>query len=263
VFRAVGWFKGKAEITAGRINCEIPNVTNAISEGAFAMGLWNTYGVPTLYYPDVNSPFGNPCGVWIQLQNNMIDQGLMLDHVDLKYRIAGARRFRRGGVSMRKQFPTVCRQLRNQRLFVGNRLNPVNSTQDTSTSGAPNVAFIEMLPFVTPEMVTCLQSVFADPTVTFTSLDLVVRATAVGVSDAGETYRSNPIQYTLDLRHTCGNGRVDDGEVCDPAATGSTCVGICNNGTCSQNNSIPCTDDSQCQGVCLAPNNPSECTCVY
>ena len=50
-FRAVGWFKGKAEISAGDIKCDIPNVSGAISEGAFAMGLWNTYGFQTLMFP--------------------------------------------------------------------------------------------------------------------------------------------------------------------------------------------------------------------
>src|SRR5689334_22967912 len=52
VLRAVGWFKGKAEITAGRISCEIPEVQSAISEGSFTLGLWNTYGTQTIEYPD-------------------------------------------------------------------------------------------------------------------------------------------------------------------------------------------------------------------
>src|SRR5438093_10949803 len=67
-FRAVGWFKGKAEISAGDIKCEIPNVTAAISEGAFSMRLWNTYGLQTLMLPDTSNPFANPCAVRIHLQ---------------------------------------------------------------------------------------------------------------------------------------------------------------------------------------------------
>src|SRR5207302_1792709 len=88
-FRAVGWFKGKAEISAGDIKCDIPNVSGAISEGAFAMGLWNTYGFQTLMFPDTSNPFGNPCGVWIQLQNNLIDQAINLERIELRFRIAG------------------------------------------------------------------------------------------------------------------------------------------------------------------------------
>jgi hypothetical protein len=263
VFRAVGWFKGKAEIAEGKINCEIPNVTNAISEGAFAMGLWNTYGTPTLYYPDINSPFGNPCGVWIQLQNNLIDQAIMLDHVNLVFRVQDARHFS-SIVPSRNRFPVACRSLRRETLFVGNRLNPVNSTQDTSSGGAPNVAFIEMLPFVTPQLITCLRNAYTVSALTnvYTSLSLVVRATAVGWSDVGDTYRSNTIQYSLNLRHMCGNGRVDDGEVCDPSAP-NTCFGRCNAGVCSQSSSIPCASDSDCLGVCVQPDDPSECICVY
>ena len=125
------------------------------------------------------------------------------------------------------------------------------------------MAFIETLPLVTPELIDCLHGAFTAPGVVFTSFDLVAKVTAVAESDGGSSYRSNAIQYTLDLRHTCGNGRVDDGEICDPNATGSTCVGICNSGTCSQDSALHCTTDAQCQGFCLAPNNPGECTCVY
>src|SRR2546430_15793324 len=93
-FRAVGWFKGKAEISAGDIQWEIPSVSSAISEGAFSMGIWNPYGFSSLLFPDTPNPFGNPCGGWIQLQNNMVNQGILVDHVELTFRTPGARRFR-------------------------------------------------------------------------------------------------------------------------------------------------------------------------
>jgi len=121
VFRAVGWFKGKAEITAGQIKCEIPTVTSAIADGAFAMGLWNTFGAQTIYFPDPSNPNANPCGGWIQLQNNLLDQAIVLDHIDLRFRIPGARRFR-GPVPARNQFPVACRGLRRDTLFLGARI---------------------------------------------------------------------------------------------------------------------------------------------
>src|SRR2546430_5322108 len=65
-FRAVGWFKGKAEISAGDIKCEIPSVTSAIFEGAVAMGLWNTHRFPTLMFPDTSNPLADPTRVSIR-----------------------------------------------------------------------------------------------------------------------------------------------------------------------------------------------------
>jgi hypothetical protein len=264
VFRAVGWFKGKAEITAGRINCEIPNVNNAISEGSFALGLWNTFGRQTVYFPDINSEFGNPCGGWIQLQNNLLDQAINVERIVLQYRIQGARRFRQF-VATRNGFPLACRQFRKEVHFNGARLNPANSTESTSSSGAPNVAFIEMLPMVTPQLISCLRDQYTGiPTDVYSSFPLVIRATAYGMSDAGDGYRSNVIKYSLNLRHSCGNGRVDDGEQCDASPTApNTCFGACASGSCSQAETIPCMSDADCSGTCMPQNTPSECVCVY
>jgi hypothetical protein len=264
VFRAVGWFKGKSEISQDQIKCEIPTVTSAISEGSFAVGLWNTYGRATLYYPDINNPFGNPCGVWIQLQNNLLNQGIQLDHVELRYRIQGALRMR-GAVPTRKNFPRACAAFRHDTHFVGARLEPANSSNSTSQSGAPNVAFIEMLPLVQPELFDCLRQEYVGRASTlFASLPLVVRATAVGMSDTGDTFRSNTISYTLNLRHSCGNGRVDDGEVCDPTTPFNSCVNVCQSGACSQSGE-PCDPVSNpCQnGACTGQDIPAECVCVF
>jgi hypothetical protein len=162
--------------------------------------------------------------------------------------------------------------LRKDTLYVGTRLNGSASTQETSGSGAPNVAFLQMLPVVSPQLLSCLRSQYAPlSTDVYTSLPLVVRAVAVGVSDAGDTFKSNPVSYTLTLRHTCGNGRIDDGEFCDPTAP-STCFGICegldptdpnSTGNCSQSDELACRSDSDCLGTCLGQGNPTECVCVY
>jgi len=264
VFRAVGWFKGKAEISADQIKCEIPTISSAIGEGSFALGLWNTYGRATIYYPDINNPFGNPCGVWIQLQNNLLDQGIQLDHIELRYKIKGARRFS-GVVPTHKGFPRACAPFRHDTHFVGARMDPVNSSNTTSDSGAPNVAFIEMLPLVSPELFDCLRAEYVGRAASlFVSLPLIVRATAVGTSDTGDTFRSNTIAYTLNLRHSCGNGRVDDGEVCDPTTPFNSCVDVCQSGTCSQSG-LPCDPVSNpCPlGACTPQDIPSECVCVF
>jgi len=261
-FRAVGWYKGKAEITDTEIKCEIPNVSSAIADGLFAMGLWNTFGRPNLFFPDGNGPFSNPCGGWLQLQNNLIGQAMQLDHVDLSYKIPHARRFREF-VPPRNGFPVACRELRRDQVFVSTLMNSIDSTQDVSGSGAPNVAFVQIIPMVSTQMFNCLRAQYAPlSTDLFSSLPLVIRATAVGTSDSGDTFRTNAVSYTLNLRHTCGNGRLDDTEKCDPSTPFNSCYEECSAGACAQTGR-PCTSSLDCPGTCLTGNSPSECSCIF
>ena len=98
---------------------------------------------------------------------------------------------------------------------------------------------------------------------TLVSLPLVIRAVATARADSGEVYRSNTARYTLTLRHTCGNGRIDDGEQCDPNAP-DACSGFCNLGSCTLPVGRACTTDADClTGTCIAPDDPSECICTY
>jgi hypothetical protein len=268
VFRAVGWYKGRSTVSSGTITCEIPTITSAIADGAFAVGLWNTYGFQTIFFPDPNQPFANPCGGWLQLRNNLIDQAIVIDSIDLRFSLAGARRYR-AFIPIRNGFPVACRAMRRATLFAGSVLNPVNSTDDVSGSGAPNVTFVQAVPMISPELVNCLRSQFTPlSTSTFTSIPIVATVTAHGTSDSGDQYRSNTVRYTTNLRHTCGNGRVDDGEFCDPYAP-STCSGFCKIaqgeavGTCSQDDRLGCKIDANCRGDCLLPGDPSECICAF
>jgi hypothetical protein len=267
-FRAVGWFKGKAQLSAESVTCDIPTVTTGIADGLFAMGLWNTYGAQTLFFPDTSNPFANPCGVWVQLQNNLVSQAIQVERVDMHYKILNARRYRQF-VPARNGFPIACRQLRNETAFVGAIVNPITSTIDQSGSGRPNTTFIQVVPALSPQLINCLRGQYAPlSTDLFASLPLVIRATVFGTSDAGDHYKSNPLSYTLNLRHTCGNGRIDDGEQCDPNAP-STCIGFCvipqgqSSGVCSNNKDRFCQGPGDCQGVCSPPNNPTECVCIY
>lgn len=262
VFRAVGFAAGESEVSGGQIKCEIPDVTSAIRDGAYSFGLWNTFGFQSIAFPDANHPFANPCGGWLQLQSNLLNQGIALERVHLRFAIPGAGRFRQF-VPTRRRFPIACRDFRSATVYVGALINPVNGMTDNSSSGAPNVAFVQLIPMVSPQLLACLREQYAGlSTDLFVSLPLVIRAYAVGRSDSGEVYKTNVVRYTLTLRHTCGNGRVDDGEECDPNAP-STCLGTCQDGRCSQSESLTCASDADCQGVCIAPDDPSECICVY
>jgi hypothetical protein len=267
-FRAVGWVRGRSTVSAGVITCEVPTISSAIFEGFFAIGMWNTYGAQTLFYPDPNQPFANPCGGWMQLQNNLVDQAVVVEELRLKFSIRGANRFR-SRVATRNAFPVACRRFRRETLFNGIRLDPINAVSSSSISGAPNVGFVQILPMVSPQLVHCLRDQYAAlPTSLFASLPLVITATAIGTSDSGDRFVANPIRYTLNLRHTCGNGRIDDGEQCDPQAP-TSCVGFCKIqqgqtvGECSNDPLRGCRVDQECVGVCYDSNQPTECVCVY
>lgn len=264
VFRQVGWFRGKAEISQGQIKCEIPTTSTAIADGTFNVGIWNTYGEATLFFPDANGAFGNPCGGWIQMVNFLSQQYILVDHITLQYRIAGARQFR-AFVPTRNGLPAACAQFRKMTVFAGTLIPPVDAVDSPlSGSGLPNSAFLQMLPIVSPQLLYCLRQQYAslDPNL-FTSFPLVITARATGKSDSGRSYNSNPIKYHLTLRHTCGNGRVDDGESCDPNATVNTCAGTCSSGACTNNPGLTCTTNAECQGSCVVQGDPMECTCSF
>jgi hypothetical protein len=264
VLRAVGVYKGKEDITADQIKCEVPTIASAVSDSFYQAGLWNTYGAQTLFFPDRNNPFADPCGGWLQLRNNMAVQGINVDRVDLKLRIAGAKRFR-DVVPTRNGFPIACRQFRNLRLFSGARVDGFLNQFPSNGSGLPNVVFLQLLPIVTTDLIHCLRAQYAPlPIDAYVSLGLVARITATGTSDNGDTFRSNPVSYNLTLRHTCGNERVDDGEGCDSSSLGNTCgIGPCTGGHCTGAASITCATDADCTGSCIAPGGPTECTCLY
>lgn len=264
VLHANGWYQGKSDISDQQIKCEVPTVTSAISDGAHAMGIWNTYGVQTLFFPDTSNGFANPCGGWLQLQNNSLYEGLTLDVVKLKMRIQGARRWRQL-VPTRAGLPSACAAMRRTPLFAGLRLDPYQSPPH-SNSGSSNVVFFQAVPMVRTELIHCLRSQYNDlDTAVFTDFPLVIEATAYATSDSGSRYRSNTVRYTLNLRHTCGNGRADDGEECDPGNTDTAICngGICKDGECSLAKGVPCADASDCVGSCLARGGVNECTCAY
>lgn len=265
VFRANGFYKGEEDISDDQIQCEVPVVGNAIADGNFQMGMWLTFRSQTISFPNRNLSFANPCGGWIQLQNNMLSNGINVTRVDLKYKVRGLSGLR-GAVPTRKGFPLACRELRTQKIFAGTRLDPINSINEPSGSGQPNVGFVQLLPMVSAQVFRCLWDQYATlgPDV-FSSLQLVIKARARGVADDGSKYQSNTVNYTLDLRHLCGNGRIDDGEECDanPEAPNTCGLGACQEDGFCDDGPIPCFSDQDCLGTCTAQGVPTECNCVY
>lgn len=257
-FRAVGFFEAES---AGSGECAVPSIDSGVQVNSFTMGLWNTFGIPTIMYPT------NICGGWMQLQNSMTAQGINVQNVDIRLRIAGAGRFRQF-VPTRNGFPTACRSLRRTKVFTGAHLFPLGTDPDfgNTGSGAPHVAFVNLFPMVNSQVIHCLREQYASlPTDLYVSFPLIVRAVATGVTESGDTVKTNPIQFTLTLRHLCGNARIDDGERCDPNAPDTCFAGTCDPQglTCTGNDDLPCTTDADCAGMCMPQGDPMECNCVY
>lgn len=200
-FRAFGFYKGVANISQDSIACEIPTVSTAIADGGFQMGLSSTYGVPSVSYPDVLNPYGNPCGGWLQLQNNMRTQGISLTRVVIRMKVLGAKRFR-DQVPTRNGWPTACKGLQKQVMFLGARMDPMGSpTSGGSGSGQPNTVFVQLFPMLSPQAFACLQNQYGALSSTeLTSLAIQFRGTAYGMTDAGDAIQTQLTRYTLTLQ---------------------------------------------------------------
>jgi len=276
VLRGTGWYQGVASISEGTITCEIPNITSAFPDNTAVLGLANTFGIETTFFPDNHNPFANPCGGWVQAWNSMRTQGINLDRLVTKYKIAqGNKRFGRTGlVPMRRGFPLACRQLRRQKLFLGTRLEPNDPTAPpSSNSGRPNTAFIQVFPQYGADLLACIRDQFGVlPTDVAASVPVVAKSKIYGRSDSGKRYRSNTIRYTLTLLHTCGNGLIDNFEDCDSSVVAPgggvpvqcTSRAVCGvDSTCNANKTRPCLVDSDCIGTCGDQGTPTECSCFY
>ncbi len=257
--RAVGLFE--AESSSGGGTCTVPSIDDGILLNSDQIGLWTTGGAATTGYPH------SPCGGWMELQNVMTTQGVGIDRVDIRLRIAGAGRFRQY-VPTRNGFPTACRNLRNSTVFAGAHLFPLGTPPDfgNTGSGKANIAFVNLFPMVDAQVIGCLREQYAGlPANVYTSFPLVIRMIASGTTDSGQRLKSNAIKFTLGLQHFCGNGRVDDSEQCDPNAPGQCNAGICDpqERTCKGDSSVFCATDADCQGRCLQEGDPNECSCLF
>lgn len=259
--RANGWYAGKGDISDGSIKCDVPSVSTAIPSPTAAFGLWNTFGVPSIFFPDTNNPYAAPCGGWLQLTSSLAYSGITIDRVQLRLRIPGTRPAW-AYVPTRNAFPTACRPLRRATIFTSARLAPSTASIGQSSSGAPNTAFVRILPMIPAGLLECLRSQYAAvPPDMLQSLSVVVVATAVGTTDTGQRIRANPVAYTLNLRRSCGNLRVDDGEQCD--TLGACSGGLCKEGTCTHAPNVACEDNADCIGQCRPPGTAEECTCDF
>ena len=187
LFRAVGIYQGESE--EGK--CKVPSATSGFADTSRAicrdateiLSDTETFVYPTRMFPDLTI-YGNFCGGFLVLQNNMINQAVNVYKVVVRYKIPG------------RGFPLLCRAQRRFKLFVGGRVPPVNSIYE-SPFGAVNVTLTQLLPIYSPEMLDCLR----DPLRGNVSAPVTVaaRIRAQGYLDDGRHITSNKTYYTLTL----------------------------------------------------------------
>jgi hypothetical protein len=209
-FRAVGLFQG--EVEEGR--CKVPITTQAIADVSGSIcrdatsfdSVAGSSSFPTIMWPDWGNLFGNFCGGFLWLQNNMINQAVNVFKVRVRYRIPG------------RGFPVLCRAQRRFNLWGGARVNPVNSFNE-NPFGQVNAVLTQLLPIYSPQLFNC----FRDPARGNVAAPVTVVATlqAVGYRDDGRKIKSNKLKYSLTLLPNGSSsgvpsGGVPPGGVCAP-----------------------------------------------
>jgi hypothetical protein len=174
VFRAMGVFAEIASIEEDMITCTAPlMVDGALSDTAFTISLSGTR-----QFPDENDAFGNPCGGFLGLQNNLTNQSINVTEISFRYEIPGA------GVAIGPWSQSTGVTI------------PSSTFQGTTSSGEPNVVFVHMLGNIVPQpiIVELNQNVNRLPGTPYV---MNVFITARGQSDQGTNYETNEVGYTI------------------------------------------------------------------
>ena len=175
VFRAVSFVRGPESIDIDQIRCTEPTTQNAIIDTSWVIELDSTD-----FFPDRNDPFGNPCGGFIALENDLSVQAVNVTQIGVDYEIPGA-----GIVPPSNTIST------------GVRINPTTTT-DEAPSGQVNLVYAQLTGQMIPEFImTWLeQNRNVLPTTPY-SMSATFRAFAI--SDDGTRYISNPISYQFTI----------------------------------------------------------------
>ncbi|MEW6272735.1 MAG: hypothetical protein AB1689_25950 [Thermodesulfobacteriota bacterium] len=176
VFRAGGTFQAQASIQPDQITCTEPvTVDGAIADNAASISLSTTR-----FFPDENDPFGDPCGGWLQLINNLSSQFINVTEVSLRYDIPGA-----------------AIEVGPWSVSLGASIPPTSFQNDTP-SGQANVVFVSLLGNIVPEPIIAQlnQNVNRLPSTPYVMNVFIV---ARGQSDQGTNYETNEIGYTINV----------------------------------------------------------------
>ncbi len=176
VFRAVGFVRGPESIDIEQIRCTEPTTQNAINDASFTINLGRER-----FYPDRNNPFGNPCGGYIALENELSQQAINVQFIEVGYDIPGA------GIPIEAGGPITS----------GFRINSALS-QDESGSGQPNLVYVQLVgQMISEETMTFLEQ--NQNNLPSTPYAMTATFRAVGQSDSGTRYTSNSISYQFTI----------------------------------------------------------------
>ncbi|HEY8517379.1 MAG TPA: hypothetical protein VIS07_17850 [Candidatus Binatia bacterium] len=174
VFRAGGTFQSQASIQPDQITCTEPiTVDGAIADNTATISLSGT-----TFFPNPNDPFGDPCGGWLQLINNLSNQFINVTEVVFSYDIPGA-----------------AVQIGPHAINIGATIPPT-TFQGTTPSGEPNVVFVSLQGNIVPPQIMAQlnQNVNRLPAPPYV---MNVFMYARGRSDQGTNYETNEIGYTI------------------------------------------------------------------
>ncbi len=174
VFRAVGIFQG--EVQEGQ--CEIPTTENQITDASVALLLSSSFVDDG--YPAATSLLSF-CRGFLELENNLRDQAIVVDRIDFQYEIPGAH------INIpAHSAPT------------GLRINPVNTDPETDPSsfGQVNVIFAQLDGQLIPStLVAFLRQ--NQPSLPQLPYNMIIHLTARGRTDSGDAVVSNEIRYAV------------------------------------------------------------------
>ncbi len=175
VFRAVGFVRGPESVDEDRIRCTEPTTQNAIIDSSWVVTLGQQE-----FFPDRNDPFGDPCGGYIALENNLATMAMNVQEITVQYEIPGA-----------------SRTPPENSISFGLRINPTSSMEESST-GQVNLAYSQLVGQMIPEqmMIWLEQNQNSLPATPY-SMNAFFRAR--GQADNGTRYTTNEIGYQFTI----------------------------------------------------------------
>jgi hypothetical protein len=173
-FRAVGIFQGEQQ----EDQCEVPTTENQITDASISLPL--NISFVDGGYPDSSSLLSF-CRGFLELENRLFDQAIVVDRLDFQYEIPGA---------------TI--SIPSHSALVGWRINPANADPEDNPNsfGQVNVIFAQLDGQLVPStLVAFLRQ--NQPSLPQLPYNMIIHLTAQGRTDNGDVLVSNEIRYSV------------------------------------------------------------------